>query len=235
MTSWMLKHRGRGWPSFPRKNRCGGLCGNQVQAPHAIASGWFPHRRWRRTALAHLVGAELVHERVVEREVRAVRVEEPLLVVVRRRQLLPPLRVGDERARREVRVGHVGHLDVPPEHGAADLGLQVALEEEHLRAEIVAYLPRGPRRSRGPCMIFAAASLRPEFDGHRVTRSRCARRRSARSRARAGPSSSPCPAAQPGRSTSARKSSADCTRHISVYCARRTSIYRRSYAARPAI
>ena len=66
LTSWMLKHRGRGWPSFPRKNRCGGLCGNQVQAPHAIASGWFPHGRWRRTALAHLVGAELVHERVVE-------------------------------------------------------------------------------------------------------------------------------------------------------------------------
>ena len=69
----MLKHRGRGWPSFPRKNRCGGLCGNQVQAPHAIASGWFPHGRWRRTALAHLVGAELVHERVVKRQVRAVR------------------------------------------------------------------------------------------------------------------------------------------------------------------
>ena len=132
LTSWMLKHRGRGWPSFPRKNRCGGLCGNQVQAPHAIASGWFPHGRWRRTALAHLVGAELVHERVVEREVRAVRVEEPLLVVVRRRQLLPPLRVGDERARREVRVGHVGHVHVPPEHGAAYLGLQVALEQEHI-------------------------------------------------------------------------------------------------------
>ena len=25
LTSWMLKHRGRGWPSFPRKKRCGGL------------------------------------------------------------------------------------------------------------------------------------------------------------------------------------------------------------------
>ena len=36
LTSWMLKHRGRGWPSFPRKNRCGGLCGISLQAPRAI-------------------------------------------------------------------------------------------------------------------------------------------------------------------------------------------------------
>ena len=66
LTSWMLKHRGRGWPSFPRKNRCGGLCGNQVQVPHTCVWLISTRGRWRRTALAHLVGAELVHERVVE-------------------------------------------------------------------------------------------------------------------------------------------------------------------------